>query len=406
MHPCCKVALSTLNPIDVPIASHRTLQLNALMAGYGKLAVQVALIVVLCEGFVAGRRVVDGSKGALTGTLRKQLRGMTAGMASLKDSSRGHRGRAERGDRGERRDDDHEEEDETTIREMEQEVASLKRALEEERAEKKKLSGVVRDEQEQLTKLQARIQNPSLGEWLQRRAELAKSMLPVEAETDAVAYYARLYMKPKLGRVRHGLANLEKRVEQGVDHVLPARYGAMVALLLTAALVGFPMVVAMRVTVSLTRTLSLAQYVLLSNVFLSALAFGLCAARAILQQDPLQTLYEASEPLFMVTQLVLGAAFPAFLLLLCATCWHARRRGNAYIFGCELVFYTMIGVNYRRRVWHPVMVGEVIHANATMYIVYLIDFVCMTVLTVAAARDSAGTFEGLPTQTNCGTKNS
>ncbi len=273
------------------------------------------------------------------------------------------------------------------------EVEELRRAFSELLKEKKALTKVVRDERKQLVELQARIKNPTLGEWLRKRASHAGGLLDLP-EAEALGYYARLYMQPKLGKARDRLVALEQHVEAGVDHLLPARYGALVAILLTAALVGFPALLVFRVAISLSRTLSIAQYVLLVNVFLTALTTGLLGTRLLLGQDPLQTMYEGAEHLFMATQLVLSLLYIGFLLLLGAAIYQGRKRG---IFVCELVFYIMIGLNYRRRVWQPVMVGEVIHSNAMMYVVYLVDFICMTVLTVCASNRPGQNDAFLPT---------
>lgn len=332
-------------------------------------------------------------KDASPAALMRLVETLKAQLAKEREDSRALRAHVERAEHASRAHGKHEKKDidkdeagsRDNYRELKRQLNELRQAFDEVLAEKRQLGVVVRDEHSQLTALQDQIRSPSLAVWLKERAIKLRELVDAP-ESDAVAYYARLYVKPRLGRVRHGLARLERRVERSVDHVLPARYGAFVAALLTAAIVGFPLAVAARLTVSLSRTLSLPQYVLLANVFLAALALALVFARVILQQDPLQTLYDASEQLFVLTQLALGVAFPAFLVLLGATAWRARGRGNAYIFACEFVFYVMIGFNYRRRVWLPSMVGEVIHANGTMYIVYLVDFICMTVLTVSAAR--------------------
>lgn len=269
------------------------------------------------------------------------------------------------------------------------EVTKLRNAFSQLLSEKQELVRAVRAEHEQLMTLQKRIRNPSLGIWLENRASLLRSVLELP-ETEALAYYARLYMKPKLGKARDGLAALERHLESGVDHVLPAKYGTWLAVLLTILLVGVPCVVVLRLALSLSRTLSLAQYVLLVNVFLSVLCLALLVARLVIAQDPLDTLHQSTEHLFVVTQLLLGIAFPVFMMLLAGTAWQAskRRNGTWYMFACQIVFYIMVAANYRKRVWHPTMMGEVIHANVLMYIVYLIDFLCMTALTIGAARNS------------------
>lgn len=263
------------------------------------------------------------------------------------------------------------------------------RAFDELLEEKKLLSRELRKEQGQLVALQERIRDPSLGAWVRRRAERAAVLLD-SPETDALAYYAQLYMRPRVARMRHRLEVIEKRLEMSVDHVLPAKYGAPVAVLLLMGLFAFPILAVFRVTLTLSSKISLRQYLLLGNVFLVALAFSCCVARVLLRQDPLKTLYQASEQAFLFLQLLIGLAFPMFLLLLAVIVYKARRRGNAYIFACEFVFYFMVGLNYRRRVWEPAMVGEVIHSNTMMYVVYLVDFVCMTMLTVSAANSGNG----------------
>lgn len=270
-----------------------------------------------------------------------------------------------------------------------QEVEELRRAFSELLKEKRELTQVVREDQKHLEELQKKIQNPTLGEWLRKRAIRGAQLLDVP-EAEALGYYAKLYMKPKLGKARDGLFALEKQVEAGVDSVIPAKYGTQIAILLTAALVGFPTLIVFKLAIRLSRTLSIAQYVLLINVFLSALTTGLIIARLLLGQDPLQTLYESAEHLFMATQLLLCFFYVGFMILLMISVFRYRSR-KRLIFILEFVFYWLIGSNYRRRVWQPVMLGEVIHSNFIMYSIYLVDFVCMTLLTIRAAdRGSRG----------------
>lgn len=262
-----------------------------------------------------------------------------------------------------------------------------RKAFEELLEEKKLLASILRDEQNTLRDLQERIQNPDLGLWIKRRTERAAILLE-NPETDAMAYYAKQYMQPKIKKMRHRLDILERRVERTVDHLLPAQYGGVVALLLSFALVGFPIVVSGYAMLSLTKTVSLRQYVLIGNVFCMAFAFGLCAAEVMLWQDPLQTLYEASENMFMMMQIALALVYPAFLVLIAMTVLKARDDEDMFVFGCELVFYFMVAINYHSHVWKPAMLGRNIQSTGMMYVVYLVDFMAMTALTVSSSRVS------------------
>lgn len=276
-------------------------------------------------------------------------------------------------------------EDQSEKDEMTATIREQKRAFDELFEEKQLLSQMLSDEQKVLKELQEKIQHPDLGLWLRQRAQKA-SILVETPETDAVKYYAKKYMAPKVTKMRHKLELLEKRVERSVDHLLPAKYGSIVALLLSIGLVGFPVMVTMSTVVSVTKSVSLRQYVLLGNVFLTAFAAGLCIAGALLGQDPLQTLYEASEALFMTLQLTTAVAFPAFLGVIGCTVMKSRDRLDAFVFGCEFVFYALVAMNYRTRVWRPAMLGQNIETSAMMYAIYLMDFLSMTALTISSSR--------------------
>lgn len=269
--------------------------------------------------------------------------------------------------------------------ELTEAIEERKRAFEELFEEKQVLGQILREEQETLHQLQEKIRHPDLGLWIKQRAERA-AILMETPETDAMKFYARKYMAPEVTKMRNRLALLERKVERGVDHLLPAKYGSVVALLLTVGLVGFPVFVTMSTVLSLTKSVSLRQYVLLGNVFLTAFSGGLCIAGLLLRQDPLQTLYEASENMFMMLQLATAIAFPAFIGVIACAVVKARDREDLFVFGCELVFYVLVGLNYRARVWRPAMLGQNIETSRMMYLVYVIDFLSMTALTVSSAK--------------------
>lgn len=264
-------------------------------------------------------------------------------------------------------------------------IEERKRAFDELYEEKQVLGQILNEEQKTLHELQEKIQHPDLGLWIRQRAERA-AILVETPETDAMKFYARKYMAPKVTKMRHRLALLEKRVEKSVDHLLPAKYGSVVAFLLSIGLIGFPVFVTMSTVVSVTKSVSLRQYVLLGNVFLTAFSSGLCIAGLILQQDPLQTLYEASESLFVILQLAAAIVFPVFVGVIFCAVLKSRDQEDLFVFGCELVFYILVGLNYRARVWRPAMLGQNIETSRMMYVVYVIDFLSMTALTISSAK--------------------
>ncbi|KAI0562393.1 hypothetical protein FGB62_61g188 [Gracilaria domingensis] len=271
------------------------------------------------------------------------------------------------------------------IEEMRETIEEQKRAFDELFEEKQMLAKLLSDEQLKLDELQDKIQHPDLGLWVSQRAERA-AILVEGPETDAIKYYANKYMAPKVTKMKHRLQMLENRVERTVDHLLPAKYGSVVAMLLSIGLVGFPIFVTISTVLSLTKGVSLRQYVLLGNVFLTAFAVGLCVTGFFLRQDPLQTLYEANSGMFIVLQLSIGIAYPAFLAIILLTVVKCRDRLDLFVFACELLFYAVIGMNYRARVWRPAMLGENIDCGPMMYAVYTMDFLAMTALTVASSR--------------------
>lgn len=271
------------------------------------------------------------------------------------------------------------------MEEMKATIEEQKRAFEELLEEKRLLSRMLSDEQRKLNELQEKIQHPDLGLWVRQRAERA-AILMESPETDAIKYYAQKYMAPKVTKMKHKLQMLESRVERSVDHLLPAKYGWFVAMLLSIGLIGFPVFVTVSTAVSVTKSFSLRQHVLVGNVFLAAFAAGLCIAGVVLRQDPLQTLYEASGSLFIMLQLGMAVAYPAFVIVILCAVLRARDRVDVLVFGCEAVFYAVIGINYRSRVWRGAMLGEHIDTGPMMYVVYLVDFVAMMALTISSSR--------------------
>lgn len=272
-------------------------------------------------------------------------------------------------------------------------IEEQQRAFDELLEEKQLLSQMLSDEQKTLKDLQERIQHPDLGLWLRQRAARAAIFMETP-ETDAVKFYAKKYMAPKVSKMRHRLQLLERRVERTVDHLLPAKYGSFVAVLLCIGLIGFPFIVTMSTVVSVTKSVSLRQYVLLGNVFLTAFVLGLCIAGILLRQDPLQTLYEASDGMFITLQIATAAAYPVFMVAIAVTVVKSRDRMDTFVFGCEFVFYALVAMNYGSRVWRPAVLGQNIETSVMMYIVYLMDFMSMTALTISSARTDASNSSG------------
>lgn len=330
-------------------------------------------------------RIREGVEEELRG-LRKRVDGLTEQLREAKKESEGAKReltkskdvfkKALQAEKMERR---------SEKEELTSAIEERKRAFDELFEEKQVLGQILREEQDTLRELQDRIQHPDLSLWVKQRAERA-AILMETPETDAMKFYARKYMAPEVTKMGHRIALLEKRVERSVDHLLPAQYGATVAFLLTIGLIGFPVFVTMSTVVSVTKSVSLRQYVLLGNVFLTAFSSGLCIAGLVLQQDPLQTLYEASERLFVLLQLAAAIAFPFFVGVIACACFKARDREDVFVFGCELVFYVLVGLNYRSRVWRPAMLGQNIETSRMMYVVYVIDFLSMTALTISSAK--------------------
>lgn len=269
--------------------------------------------------------------------------------------------------------------------EMRSTIEEQKRAFDELFEEKKIMTRVLDDEQKALKDLQSRIQHPDLGMWLRDRAHRA-ALLMETPETDAMKFYAKRYMAPRVDKLTHRLQVLERRVEQTVDHLLPTKYGTFVAIIICCVLIAFPVYVTMMTVLTLSARMSLKQYVLLGNIFLAALAIALCVMGLVLRQDPLQTLYEANGSLFTLMQIIAAILFPCFLLVVFATTLNADDRLDKFVFGCEFMFYLVVGLNYRAKVWRPTMLGLNIETNSMMYFVYLMDFISMTLLTVSIAR--------------------
>lgn len=271
------------------------------------------------------------------------------------------------------------------VEEMRLTIIEQKRAFDELFREKQLISKVLADEQRSLKELHEKIQHPDLAVWLRQRAERA-SLLMESPETDAMKYYAQKYMAPRVDKLRHRLEMVEKRIEHTVDHLLPEKYGWFVATLVSVFIVGFPVFVVMSTVVTVSTSMSLKQCVLLGNVFLTAMTMALCIVGIVLRQDPLQTLYEGSKQLFILIQLAIAMTFPCFVFTLLMTTLRVHDRLEKIVFGCQLVFYILTGLNYHSHVWRPAMLDENIQTTRMMYVVFLMNFMSMTVLTISVAR--------------------
>lgn len=269
--------------------------------------------------------------------------------------------------------------------EMRTTINEQKQAFDELFAEKQLITKVLAEEQRTLKDFQKRIEHPDFSLWLRQRAERA-AVLMENPETDAMKFYAQKFMAPHVDKLRHRLDLVEGRIERTVDHFLPARYGWFVAVMLSAFIIGFPLFIVMSTMVTLSTSMSSKQYVLLGNLFLTAMATAICVVGVVLRQDPLQTLYEAGKQLFIVMQLGMALAFPCFVATIFLATLRGQDRLERFIFGCQLVFYLLAGLNYHSHVWRPVMLGQNIRTSSMMYLVFLVDFVAMTILTVSVAR--------------------
>jgi hypothetical protein len=250
--------------------------------------------------------------------------------------------------------------------------------------EKRYLADMLREEEQTLAKLNHKVQNPDLGMWIKTRAARVKVFFETP-ETDAAAYYAGRFVNAKVSAARERINYLEEEVEKSVDVVLPARYGGFVALVLSAILVGFPVAVTALAITRITKSISLRQHVLLGNLFFASLVIGVCGIGLVLRQDPLRTLYDAAENMFVLLQLALACAYTVFILTLVRAARRARDNRDLVVFGSELVFYLLVGMNYHARVFRPAMLGLTLDTSKALYIVYAVDFCAMIALTVSSA---------------------
>jgi hypothetical protein len=269
------------------------------------------------------------------------------------------------------------------------------RAFDELLEEKTYLSQMLKDEQAALDSLQEKVQNPDLSQWIKRRAKRVSHFFETP-ETDAVAYYAQRFLQPQVSKARHRIRAFEDRLEQTVDVVLPPKYGSLVAVVLALFIVLFPCGVTLSAMASIHKAISLRQHVLLCNLFMASFAVGVAACGVLLRDDPLKTLYAASESAFICLQFCLFLLYVVSIVMLARALYHSRDERDMIIFGSQLIFYVLVGYNYHQRVIQPALLGFSIDTSATMYLVYVVDFVVMTGLTVSSATPNALDGPGLP----------
>lgn len=270
-----------------------------------------------------------------------------------------------------------------------------RKAFDELLSEKQSLTTMLKEDEEQLRALQEKVQNPELSKWIEVRAAKLNKYFETP-ETDAVAYYAKKIMGSKMQIARKRLSALEHKMEQTVDSVMPARYGSFVALMLTLIIVGFPVVVTAYAVIFLTKVISFRQRVLLGNLFFASFFIAVGIVGLILRQDPLKTLYDASENQFILLQIALSLSYACFMAVLTWAIVKGRARQEKATFISQMIFYAAIGVNYHNRVWAPSMLGLTIDTNAWMYFVYVIDFCAMAMLTVSSVVPDERSERGLP----------
>lgn len=264
------------------------------------------------------------------------------------------------------------------------ELTSQKNAFQELLDEKKYLSKMLREEQAALDDLQEKVQNPDLSVWISKRTARVQQYFETP-ETDAVAYYANRFLKPKWVAAGSSISAFEGRLEKTVDTVLPAKYGNIVALLLAMTIVGFPVFVTFAAVRSISKSISMRQHVLLCDLFLAAFAVITALCGLVLREDPLRTLYSASESGFVTLQFALVIFYLGSVFVLARALYNSRDERDIVVFGSQVIFYLLVGYNYHQRVIMPALLGYQIDTSVTMYIVYAVDFVAMTALTVSSA---------------------
>lgn len=238
------------------------------------------------------------------------------------------------------------------------------------------------EERATLKALESRVDHPELTSWIVNRATRLSSLFNTD-ETEAAAKYAKRLIAPEVEFAKSKLSDLEHRVEQSVDAVVPSRYGHVVALTIAAIIIAFPTCVTLVAMSSIHKAISIRQHVLLCNVFLAALvaAVGFCGV--ILREDPLEALHVTSDSAFFAVHLFLFAFCSMVLAMLCRALYFRRDERDLIVFGSQIFFFMVICHNYNSRVLKPALLGYAIDVNPLMYIVYLLDFSVMTLLTVS-----------------------
>jgi hypothetical protein len=263
------------------------------------------------------------------------------------------------------------------------------RAFDELLKEKSRLTKMLKEEHARLEEYQRKANSPELGEWLRLRSARLQAYFE-NPETDAVSYYAKRFVESELSAAQDGLSSLESKLERTVDALLPTRYSSFVAVALTFLITAFPIAVTTRYMHTLSRSISLRQYVFLGNLFLASFAIGVGVLGLVLRQDPLVTLYDSAENMFIFLQLGLAIVYVGILFLLGLTLrglWHDRA---AVVFGSELVFYLAVGYHYHGRIWGPTMLGRPLGTSPALYVMYVVDFCAMVALTISTVEPGKG----------------
>lgn len=263
---------------------------------------------------------------------------------------------------------------------------------------------MLKEEHATLVALEARVDHPELTSWIVNRAGRLSSIFNTD-ETDAAAGYAKRLIGPEVSFAKSKLSDLEDRVERSVDTVVPSQFGHVVALAIAGITIGFPTLVTLAAMASIHKAISVRQHVLLCNVFATALvaAVGFCGI--ILREDPLEALHVSSDSGFFAVHFILvGFCAGLMAMLVRALYQNYRNERDMIVFGSQILFFLVICYNYNSRVLKPALLGYTIDANPLMYIVYLLDFSAMTLLTMSTGMAVEDTTRILPDYADTATR--
>lgn len=278
-------------------------------------------------------------------------------------------------------------------------MKSLKRALQFEKKKEAKLLQSYEKEHvkygettERLKELETKLdetidraENPEITKWLTRRAEDVGLLL----DSPRTGQILGESVSSMLTSSSDTIHSLESSLESNLSAmVAETPYSEAAAVVFSYLLILMPVAFIVYVMKRLTKSISIRQYILLGHLFNIGLVCACLLLSLIFGEDPFSSMRRASNRKAVILMVFLALQCPVFLLLTFWASFTGSTLKEKIYFAVQAFFYTLVAINYRARVWKPVMSGDASTGMMSVYgySVYMVAIALMIYFTVAAAK--------------------